>query len=101
MEQRRREQEHHEKQQELQQLKHKDKSQQSESIHTHSLTRYYKFQFRFEVVILFSFLIGASEESPCKRSYSSLLYSVPALSKLFALKRELNITLQEERQQWS
>lgn len=37
MEQRRREQEHHEKQQELQQLKHKDKSQQSESIHTLTL----------------------------------------------------------------
>lgn len=37
MEQRRREQEHHEKQQELQQLKHKDKSQQSEFIHTHTL----------------------------------------------------------------
>lgn len=34
MEQRRREQEHHEKQQELQQLKHKDKSQQSEYLHT-------------------------------------------------------------------
>lgn len=32
MEQRRREQEHHEKQQELQQLKNKDKSQQSESV---------------------------------------------------------------------
>lgn len=32
MEQRRWEQEHHEKQQELQQLKHKDKSQQSEYI---------------------------------------------------------------------
>lgn len=37
MEQRRREQEHHEKQQELQQLKHKDKSQQSEYIHTRTL----------------------------------------------------------------
>lgn len=37
MEQRRREQEHHEKQQELQQLKHKDKSQQSEYIHTQTL----------------------------------------------------------------
>lgn len=35
MEQRRREQEQHEKQQELQQLKHKDKSQQSEYIHSH------------------------------------------------------------------
>lgn len=37
MEQRRREQEHHEKQQELQQLKHKDKSQQSEYIHTNTV----------------------------------------------------------------
>lgn len=56
MEQRRREQDHHEKQQELQQLKHKDKSQQSESLHiyTHTtsmtLTCCYKFQFTVEVV---------------------------------------------------
>lgn len=46
MEQRRREQEHHEKQQELQQLKHKDKSQQSEFIHTHA------FKFNYTSMLL-------------------------------------------------
>lgn len=61
MEQRRREQEHHEKHQELQQLMHKDRSQQSESVHTHThtlskaftlMTCFCKFKLRFQAAVL-------------------------------------------------
>lgn len=69
MEQKRREQEHHEKQQELQQLKHKDKSQQSEYIHTSHINYRLSTGFTFLKILWFSLIfknneIVVREESP-------------------------------------